>query len=382
MLIKVKNLLDIDSSDTFLSAPITAGSGSIPVKNVNNFFTNWAVQIGKTGNAQSEIKIVTGFTNGTSMTLSGTLTYSHNTDDPVYAIKYDKIIFKRSTSGTAGTVSAITNGTVTITPNNEYTTFDDTTGASTYAYKAAFYNSTTTETSSDSDWIVPSGYTFYSLNQLRERTKSKLFSAKFIKNDSIIDEWLNEWLEYLTNTAITVNQDYSLGTVDITIGTQTFGAIGTITNNDFKQLHRVWFTTNGNTYYNAGFKKVNEYEPDEVFVESHPYYFLLGDNLLGKLPATPGTARCIYYKIPSRLTNESDELPFSLRSYTKSFTEYALAQALYMDKQVAEADRHMASANNDAQKFLSEITPRSQTGISTIQIVAPISDNDDYWSFI
>lgn len=378
-LIRVKNLLDINAAFTFTSVAGTAAQTAIQVKNTDVLTANWAVQFGATGEAQTEIKLISSISGGTAITLSAGLTYPQPQDRTLYAIKFDKIIFKRSTAGTAGTATAMTNGTVSIMADSEFTFFDDTTSASTYAYKACFYNSITTDVSSDSDWITPAGVSFYSLASLRERTKRKLFSAGYIKDDSIIDDWINEWVEKMTNTAVDLNQDYLLGTVNVAFGTSSFGSLGTITSSNFKELRRVWFTTNGNDYFEAGKKHINDYQPNETFNETHPYYFMLGDNVIGKLPSTAGTALVVYYSLPTVLTNDTDELPVSMRGYTKSCVDYALANAYYLDTKLADGDRRMAAADAELERFRQELASRSKTGPTAINIVNPIDGEDTYF---
>jgi len=177
--------------------------------------------------------------------ITGTTTYDHAADTPVYAIKFDQIIFKRSTSGTAGTATAMTDGTVTITPDSEYTIFDDTTGASTYAYRTQYRNSVSGETSSDSDWQTTEGFSFYSLAKIRDRVKRKLFGNNIIQDDQTINDWINEWIESMNNVAIDVNKDYSYGTVDVAFGTS---GLGTISTSNFKEVRRMWVTYNGTDY--------------------------------------------------------------------------------------------------------------------------------------
>lgn len=375
MLIKALNNLDKSAQYTFLSTDVTASGTSLPIKNQNGFFANWAVQLGKTGEEQSEIKIATAV--GTSLTVAA-ITYDHPTDTPVYAVKFDKLIFKRSTAGTAGTAVAMTDGTVSITPDSEVTVFDDTTGATTYAYKVSFYNSVTGEYSSDSDWLTPAGFSFYSLQKMRERVKNKLYSAGYLKSsDTQINDWINEWLEKMNNTAIDVNQDYSLGSVNVAHGTS---GIGTITSTDFKEIRRLWFTTNGSDYFVARKQKITDFKPGETYSASNPYFHMLGDNVFEKAPTgEAGTANIWYYKIQSPLTNDTDEIPTSMKSYTKSFVDYALSQAYYLDDKLQQGQVFMTNALAELEKFKQEITPRGKTGPTYITMSDAISADDSYY---
>ncbi|WP_460996725.1 hypothetical protein, partial [Staphylococcus aureus] len=68
--------------------------------------------------------------------------------------------------------------------------------------------------STESDWITSAGFSFYSLGALRQRAKDKLVNASFITDDSLFNDWANEWKDEMANAVIAVNEDYSMGTVD------------------------------------------------------------------------------------------------------------------------------------------------------------------------
>lgn len=379
MNIRVKNLLDQSAQYSFLSNGEASSASTLRVRNINGFSPSWGVQVGKTGEEQTEVLVLgTGAISGTALTLATASLYEHPTDTPVYAIKYDKIIFKRSATGTAGTASAL--ATVAITPDQEYTQYEETSPSSTYAYKTQFYNSVTGGTSSESDWWVPSGFTFYSLAKMRDRVKRKLVSAGYLKDDQTIDDWMNEWLETMTNTAIDVNQDYLLGTTNVAFsGTQS---LGTISVTDFKEVRKALITTNGSDYYMMTKMRVNDFMPDQTFAESHPYYYMHGDRVIGRLPAdNSATISLTYYQAPPNLVNETDELPYSMQRYTKSFINYALSQAYYLDNKADRGDRYYNDAVSDMGKFRAEIAPRQKSGPQFIQIISPISAEDDYKLF-
>lgn len=380
MIIKCVNFLDQMAQSTFLSQQASTGTGTLSVQNSNPFSAQWAIQIGQTGEAQTEIVLLDSSTpSGTTLVTAGTRQFVHPTDTPVYAIKFDKIIWKRSTSGTSGSATAF--ATTNITPSNQYTVYDDTTGLSTYAYKTAFYSSGLALTSAESDWITPSGYSFYSLASLRQRVKNKLFSTAFIGGDDVIDSWINEYLEIMTNAAIDVNEDYNLGSTNISFsGTNE---LGTITATDFKQMRRVWFTSDGATYVQA--QKMNSISPapGQVYSASMPYFFMLGDNVMSRWPhETSGTAACLYYKLNPVLDSDADELPISMQGYTKGFVDYALAQAKNKDGRPNEASVLESTAFSMVERFKKEITPRNKTGQSTIQIVESVDQGDvgDFWN--
>lgn len=372
-LIRVRNLADQKAQFTYLSGAVSSGT-SFPVRNISAFSPNWAIQIGKTAEETAEILILGTAVSGTALTTTGTSKYTHPTDTPVYAIKYDKLIFKRSTTGTAGTASPLTGGTIGITPDSEFTVFEDTSGASGYAYKVSYYNSVTTEESDESDWISTGGFSFYSLGAMRQRVKNRLSDAGYIKSDDVIDDWINEWLDTMNNEAIDVNQDYGLGTVDVAFGTDGFA---TVSSSDFKDFRKIEFTTNGSDWYVSNKLHSVDYMPDEDFSETHPYHWYFGDNVIGRLPkGDSGTARVTYYKTRDYLTTDADELPVVMRAYSKSFVDYCTAQAYYMDEKNGAGDRYQAQAEKEKNQFVQQITPRQKTGPQYIKIVEQVSVDD------
>lgn len=377
-IIRVKNNLADQSPYTYINQTTSVGGTTFPVKNTNAFEASWGIQIGDTGEETSEVLVLgTAAPSGTALNTTGTARFSHSVDTPIYAIKYDTIVFEVSTSGTSGVASPITDGTLTIQSDQEYTQFDHTSGASGYAYRAYFENSVlgTAAQTSESDWITDSGFSFYSLAKMRERITNKLTSAKFLADDDQVDDWINEWLETMNNVAVDVNQDYNLATTDVSHGTD---GLATITSTDFKDVRRVWFTTDGTDFYKANRMRLTDFIPDETFDETFPYFYYHGDNVIGKKPdGDSGTARITYYRMGTILSNDTDELPVVMQSYTKSFVDYSLSQAYYLDGKADLGDRFFQAAEIGLERFRTEITPRSKTGPRYITISDPV-DGDDF----
>lgn len=378
MIISVDNLLPKSSPITYLTSPIPVGAGTLPVKALNQFNASWALQIGETGGAQTEIVLLGASTpSGTIGTLSGTALYAHPTDTPVYGIKYDQIVFERSTAGTSGTATPMTGGTVTIQANGTTTIFDDTTGSTAYAYRTYFRNSVLTATSAESDWITTSGYPPYSLASIRQRVKDKLFNSGFIANDYIIDNWTNEWLETMTNAAIEINQDYLVGSTQVAFPGTT--DLGTITVTDFKQPRRIWMS-NGATSQEANVIRSNDLNPNTTYDNMNPVIYFVGDTVMARQPhTTPGTAAMLYYKLTPVLTADTDTLPVSMQGYSKSFVDYGYAQALRKDNKSGEANASEQSAMAQLNRFKFDMTPRNQTGNTYARMDEMVSSEEDYW---
>ena len=378
MIIRARNNLDVNAPITYLTQSVNL-TGTLPWRNPNGFQANWAVQVGKTGAEMTEIMLLSSASpSGTLGTFTANSLYPHATDTPLYATKYDQIVFEVSTAGTAGTASPLTNGTVTIQPDQPYTQFEDTTGLSTYAYKTYYRNSVLNSTSTESDWITSAGFTFTSLGKMRQRVKDKLYDASYIPNDLMIDDWINEWYGRMNNILADVNEDYSLGTCEVAYaGTQD---IGTITNSDFKgMINRVWYTESSGTYP-ATKMMDNSFSPNKIFINTYPYYSMVGDTTIRRRPNdTSGTFQIEYMKTAPVLVNDTDELIPPMRGYTTAFVDYALAQAKGKDNKTQEAlvlEQKVEGRLDDFRKLL---TPRLRSGPTMMDIQEGIGNDDDVW---
>jgi hypothetical protein len=379
MEIKVKNLLDQNAQVTYLTQLEAGGTTTLHVKNANGYGAyDWAVQLGKTGEEQSEIVLLSSVPTGTTLTVATATNFSHPTDTPAYAVKFDKIIWLRSITGTSGAAAAF--ATTTITPDSDFTRYDDTSGASTYAYKSAYYNSVTDSTSTYSDWLTSSGYDFYSLASIKQRVKDKLLNAGFIGDDSVLRDWVNEYMEILTNKVIDVNQDYNLGSTNVAFGASK--ELGTITDADFKQVRRAWYTEASGVTYTMTKMESTTPRPDQVFTETQPYFYMYDNNVMARWPHDlAGTANVLYYRLSPVLVNETDTLPTPMRGYTKGFVDYALAQAYRKDSKLDIAQVMENSSMAQAERFMKEMTPRSKSGPQMIDIVESCGEDGVDWYY-
>lgn len=367
MLLNVENSLSRQPSTqvSYLSTNGTAGGTVWPVKNIAGINNQWAQQIGQTGEEQAEIVVVSGAPAGTAFNSSGTAKFSHPMDTPIYQIHYDKVVFLRSTAGTAGTATAL--ATVAITPDSFYTQYDDTSGAATYAYQTQYYNSASGDLSGTSPWFIPGGPSFYSRQKLRDRVKHDLANATYIKNDDTIHDWITEWTEEMTNSALKVNKAYSAGTAQYSFGT---AGLGTITAPLFKYASKIEITSDGVTWRQTTELPMNRYSSTDIYSSISPRHSWQGDTVFQILPnGNAGTARMNLGQINTPMTSDSDELAQFLRSYTRGCIEYCLYKAKDLDQKDTEADRNYQKHLMIKKDFVAEITPRDFTGPQFIDIV-------------
>lgn len=376
MLLSVQNQLDsLANVITYTGASLGVGGTVVGVKNIAGLTNQWAQQIGRTGEETAEIIIISGAPSGTTFNTSGTIKYPHNVDTPIYQIHYDQIIFKRSTDGTAGTATALTNGTISITPDSQYTEFDDTSGAVTYAYKTQFRNSVSGDVSAESAWFVPGGPSFYSLQRLRDRGRRNLYNSGYIKEDQTINDWINEWVEKMTNKALKVNEQYSVGTASYAFGT---AGLGTITAPLFKYAAKAEVTFDGQTWIPSSEIPLNQFSDQTVISPNAPRHYWQGDTIFGVLPnGSLGTARMTLGQLQTELTDDDDLLPQYLRGYTADCQEYLLYRAKSLDQKDQAAELHYRKYIKGEADFTAESTPRDQTGTKMIDMVEGTGREDD-----
>lgn len=376
MIIKSRNLLHVGAQKTRTTHLEAAGTNVLRWENPNAFTASWAVQVGETGEEQTEVVLLgTAVVAGTAGTTTANTLYEHPADTPLYAIKYNQVVFERSTDGTAGTAAPMTSGTITYQPDHEFTQFDDTSGSTTYAYKTLFRNSVLAVNTTESDWITSAGFSFYSLANMRQQIKDRLWDADYIKDDKVIDNWINEWRYEMVNTLVSLNEDYALGTVGVGFGT---AGLGTVTTADFKHPRRVWVTYNGTDKFQSTKMSVNDFRPDETFSSSHPYHYWEGNTVIGiRPPESGGTAEITFYRLGTTMVNDTDELALPLHGYTKSFVDYGEAMALKKDGKQDWKDVLSLAQVGKAQ-FVTQMTPRDVSGPQTVDLVEYTSGEDPY----
>jgi len=374
-IIRIKNNLDTKTQNSYLASSINLGGTTIYVRNINDFYNNYAIQIGKSGEETAEIQTISGTPSGTTINLAGTLKFAHSVDTPVYAIKYPQIKVYRNISGTSTPGTEIS--TIDITPDNIYTQYSDSTGNQDYYYRVSYYNSTLSEETELSAWIQGSGFSFTSRAKIRQRIQDKLYDAGYIKDDETINDWINEWQEIMNNAAVSVREDFSLGSTLVSHGTDGFA---TITANDFIDVRRVWYTTDNSSFYEAMRIESNEYIPSDVFVNTNPKFYYHKDNVIAKLPTgSEGSASILYYAMQPSMNNDDDELPLVMKPYSNSFVNYGLCQAYMLDQKTDLGVNYLTLANNDLERFKLNITPRGKTGPKYIQFTDSITAQDyDY----
>lgn len=172
---------------TYISTPVQAGTKNIIVKNADRMPQNSLLLIGEMGMEQSElIKADTGGTQ-TSIVSTTNLLFSHTTDEPLYKMRYDQVLFYRSAT-IDGTYTLIANEVVDVDNRDSKTEFQDTGGTGSSFYKTKYRNSVTFEESEFSDTISAEGYARQSIGKVIDTVAKRLkdYSYSVLSSDDYV----------------------------------------------------------------------------------------------------------------------------------------------------------------------------------------------------
>jgi hypothetical protein len=157
-----------DLEKTYISTAVSAGATALPVKNNNSFAALDRILVGEQGRERTDLLGVSSVSGATTITASSGTSYGHDPDEPVYRLRYDQVKFYRSTTGSTGTYSVLTTANLDFDNEEGITTYDDTSGLSTYYYKVSYYNSASTLESALSDPVLGAGYVRNSVGFLQD----------------------------------------------------------------------------------------------------------------------------------------------------------------------------------------------------------------------
>lgn len=184
-LLKVRNAELLGDKKTYLTSPCNA-SATLTVQNITGAALSGYVIMGEIGSEKCELKQIHAATSptGFTITLSSATTNNHPTDTVIYFIDYNQVEFSRATSS-GGAKSVLS--TATITPDQEFTQYQDT-NTTGYGY-ARFKNSATTSYSSYSDEQAYANLAYNSIATIINRVfrKANEIGEGFITRAEVLD---------------------------------------------------------------------------------------------------------------------------------------------------------------------------------------------------
>lgn len=140
MLIQTRNPVNATSEISVISQAADAGIAAIKVLNNQGFTAFDYIVIGAIGDDQSELRQISSISSSDTLNVSSTVSFSHGIGTPVSIIFYNQLEVSRKTSE-SGSFSVL--ATVDIEVDDEFTTYEDRGGQTTYFYRTRFFNSYT-----------------------------------------------------------------------------------------------------------------------------------------------------------------------------------------------------------------------------------------------
>jgi len=216
-LVKIKNIdLILDQNSTYLTTDTAAAVGTLSVKNITGFAINQLLLLGFLNFQGSEIVKTHASTapSGSTITLAANSVYPHSASTSVTVIGYDQVEISVA-STTTGSKTVL--GTISISVDDDYTIYNDTSNSTGY-YFARFKNSITSGFSAYSDPIPNTGYTQFSartiidnsLDSINKKTSSTFSDAFGFKQ---IDNCQMECLREFKRWSFMQKFDANIGTV-------------------------------------------------------------------------------------------------------------------------------------------------------------------------
>ena len=163
---------------TYLSKVVQAGTAALTVKNADRIPQNSIILIGEMGMEQTEVAKIGPAGTTTNLPLQANLKFAHSADEPVYKLRYDKVIFYRSDSAD-GTYVLLDTIDIDVDNRDLKTEYEDTAGTGTSFYKTKFYNSVTAEETAFSDYISAEGYGEQTIGSVIEASVRRLKDSEY-----------------------------------------------------------------------------------------------------------------------------------------------------------------------------------------------------------
>lgn len=165
---------------TYLAGYVAKDATSLPVKNSSRFVDDKMIMVGKMGFEQSEILKTAAPASITTITLDGAniTKFAHNTDDPVYLMRYDRVVFFSSAT-VVGSKTELVDLPVDVSNDEEKTYYDDAAGTDTTVYWTKYRNSVTLEETEFSDYMRATGPEDQSIGGVAEDASKRLRDPGF-----------------------------------------------------------------------------------------------------------------------------------------------------------------------------------------------------------
>lgn len=347
---------------------VSASATSSTVENNSAFSANDYVLFGYPRNEKTEIVKLTSVTGNTTIGHTTGPVFDHDARTPILEIKYNQAKVYRASSQT-GTYSLI--ATVDLTPDAQYTEYDDTAGSSTSWYKIKYYNATTEALSDYSSAVQGTGYTDDSLRSMTDEVMEDFGDTEGNEiSRTLVANKLRAGVRRVVREIIKMYPDYFLAytTQALTADTATYDLPTRFL--AFQRVDVSYDSTTHDDAYKATFEFESEGLPDDEYQESDPRVFFRG-NTFGLRPTpdnSSGQAWLWYWQYPEVMDDDSDEhgLPYGGRDL---LVKYALWQ-LWLPKDQTKSTYYQTSFKEELAEYLEFVAQPRQTATNKrVQVV-------------
>ncbi len=138
MLVNTRNPVGITKEFSQTSINIDAGSTTIKVLSNGGFSAFDYIVIGAVGQDQSELRQISSISSSDTIIINSALSFSHGNGTSIFIIPYNQLEVSRKTTA-SGTFSVL--ATINLKVDNEFTTYEDVSGQTTYFYRIRLFNS-------------------------------------------------------------------------------------------------------------------------------------------------------------------------------------------------------------------------------------------------
>lgn len=157
MIVAAYNPETDDLEKTFIAEYSPEGTSAFEVKNTNGFTNGKRILLGKMGGEKSEVLTTGTITYPDTIAVTVASDFAHDSDDPVYLLRYDQINFYKASSEN-GSYSLLATLDVDVDNSDLVTKYNDPSGLPTDFYKVKYRHSPDGALSDFSDPIQGTGY--------------------------------------------------------------------------------------------------------------------------------------------------------------------------------------------------------------------------------
>ena len=226
-------LVEAGLEQTVLTADVSASSGTITVKNIDNITTSDFLLLGELGEEGSEIVTTHASTSpsGTTVTLAANTTFAHSSGKKVYLIQFNQVEISHADTLT-GSKSVKT--TAALQADQKVQAYTDTTESAGF-YFARFKDSVASSFGSYSGGVPYGGWASSQVGYLIEqalRENQTTLSDKISRHDCY--RWLNEGMRFFQGKQLRFPQHQSINSIlgQTTRGTFVYSLPSDIYDND------------------------------------------------------------------------------------------------------------------------------------------------------